>query len=229
MSKKDDNETGDTVSADQTPSTRNRRVERRGFLKAAGVGGGGVLLGTIIGKTVGKSTGRDLFAENALGMVVGDPNRCVGCRRCELACSEFNDGKAQPSIARIKVARNYNFGPRGVQLGYRRGEGRFGNHRITQDTCRQCPHPVPCQSSCRYDAIEVTPPVNARKVNKDKCQGCRICQRACPWGMPSFDEDLERATKCHLCNGEPECVNACPAGALKYVPWKDRTNDAPRI
>jgi Fe-S-cluster-containing dehydrogenase component len=220
------NGTGDEVSTDQSTSTWNKSLKRRGFLKAAGAGGAGVLLGTVTG-ACSKTAVQEVFAENALGMVIGDPSRCVGCRRCELACSEFNYGKAQPSISGIKVARNYNFGPRGIQLNFRRREGRYGNHRIIQDTCRQCPHPVPCQLSCRYDAIEVIPPANARVINQEKCQGCRICQRACPWGMPSFDEELEKATKCHLCNGDPECVKACPAGSLQYVPWKDRTKDIP--
>jgi NAD-dependent dihydropyrimidine dehydrogenase PreA subunit len=38
-----------------------------------------------------------LYAEQANGLVIGDPTKCVGCRRCELACTEFNDGKAAPS------------------------------------------------------------------------------------------------------------------------------------
>lgn len=215
----------DVVSMDKTTSIWNKPVTRRAFLTVAGVGvAGTVLVAAGMQESVVK---REVFSANAQGMVIGDPTRCVGCRRCELACSEFNDGKAQPSIARVKVARNYNFGPKGVLLGFWRGEGRFGNHRIIQDTCRQCPHPVPCQLACPYDAIEVIPPVNARVINKEKCQGCRTCQRACPWGMTSFDEELKKATKCHLCNGDPECVKACPSGALRYVPWKDSTKDIP--
>ena len=81
--------------------------------------------------------------------------------------------------------------------------------------------------ACPYGAIEVIPPVNARVVNEEKCKGCRMCQRACPWGMPSFKEDIEKSTKCHLCNGNPECVQACPTGALRYIPWRNRTKDIP--
>jgi Fe-S-cluster-containing hydrogenase component 2 len=33
-----------------------------------------------------------------------------------------------------------------------------------------------------------------------------------------------KATKCLLCK---ECVNACPAGALKYVSWQDMTKTFP--
>ena len=212
----------DIVSTDRTTPVLNRPITRREFLVTTGVIGGTLLMGAGTG-----AVEREIFPENALGMVIGDPTRCVGCGRCELACSEFNDGKAQPSIARIKVGRNYNFGPMGIQKGLGKGEGIFGNHRIIQDICRQCPHPVPCQLACPYDAIEVVPPLNARVINIDKCQGCRICQQACPWGMISFDEEINKATKCHLCNGDPECVKACPSGALRYLPWKDMTKQIP--
>ena len=26
--------------------------------------------------------------------LISDPSRCAGCQRCELACTEFNDGRA---------------------------------------------------------------------------------------------------------------------------------------
>ena len=35
-----------------------------------------------------------------------------------------------------------------------------------------------------------------------------------------------KADKCFLCNGAPKCVEACPAAALRYVPWSDRTREA---
>jgi Fe-S-cluster-containing hydrogenase component 2 len=105
-----------------------------------------------------------------------------------------------------------------------RGNGTWGNHRIIQDTCRQCPHPVPCQLACPHGAIEVVAPLNARVVNVDKCVGCGICTQSCPWGMMSLDKTARKATKCNLCK---ECVDACPAGALQYVAWSDKTKQIP--
>ncbi len=221
----------DFLSTEWITSTVSKPTTRREFLKIAGVGGLGTvalyLIGCAPGEAETAAVERNVYVANAQGMVIGNPNRCVGCRRCELACTEYNEGKSHPAIARINVRRNWGFGPRGAQVGYWRGEGRFGNHRIIQETCRQCPHPVPCQLACPYDAIEVIPPVNARVINQEKCQGCRTCQRACPRGVTTFDEEIKKATKCHLCNGNPECVQACPTGALQYVPWIDRTKDIP--
>ena len=45
--------------------------------------------------------------------------------------------------------------------------------------------------------------------------------------MISFDPDTRKATKCHLCNGKPKCVEACPADSLSYVPWRDLTGKIP--
>jgi len=45
--------------------------------------------------------------------------------------------------------------------------------------------------------------------------------------MTTFDEETEKAHKCHLCNNDPECVKACPTGALRYLPWQDMTKIIP--
>lgn len=170
-----------------------------------------------------------IIIESSKGIVIGDPTRCVGCRRCELACTEFNDGKASPSLSRIKISRNLNFGPNGLTDGLK-GPGNWGNGLIVQDTCKQCPHPVPCANSCPNDAIVLADSTNARVVDPKKCVGCKMCLRACPWDMMSFDPDTEKATKCFLCDGKPKCVSACPAEALVYLPWRDFSKtERPRI
>jgi Fe-S-cluster-containing dehydrogenase component len=163
-----------------------------------------------------------IIMDQAEGLVIADPTKCVGCRRCELACTEFNDGKASPSIARIKVGRNLTFGPMGFYGGHRGQDG-----LIIQDLCKQCPHPVPCANACPNDAIVVKPRTNARVVDPEKCVGCKMCQRACPWEMMSFDSDTNKATKCFLCDGNPKCVEACPSGGLSYIAWRDLTDKVP--
>jgi Fe-S-cluster-containing dehydrogenase component len=170
-----------------------------------------------------------IILDQAEGLVISDPTKCVGCRRCELACTEFNDGKASPTISRIKIARNLNFGPNGIH-GRPSDQGTWGNGLVIQDLCKQCSHPVPCATACPNDAIIVKPPINARVVDPQKCAGCKMCQRACPWEMMSFDSDTNKAKKCFLCDGNPKCVEACPSGALSYVAWRDVTErNPPRV
>lgn len=211
-----------------------KTVTRRGFMGTVGLGAVAFYAVGCSSTSKNQAAARQVYVANALGMVVGDPTRCVGCRRCESACVAFNEGgKVQPSISKVKVGRNLLFGQNGVQAGTDpvRGEGIYGNFRVVQENCRQCPHPVPCQLACPHGAIEVVPPVNARVVNVSKCQGCGICTKACPWGMPSLDGPVNGAStkmhKCTLCNGHPECVEACPAGALTYQAWTDRTDLVP--
>jgi len=200
-------------------------LSRRQFLKVSGVTVAGMsALGFLLSK--GEAKTPLVIMDQAQGLVVADPTRCVGCRRCELACTEFNDGKASPTLSRIKVSRNLNFGPKGV-YGGQRGHGNWGDGLIVQDLCKQCPHPVPCANACPNDAIVIKPPLNARVVDLEKCIGCKMCQRACPWEMMSFDAETNKATKCFLCNGKPKCVEACPAEALAFVPWRDVTDKIP--
>lgn len=180
--------------------------------------------------SAGGSWGADtplVIIDNARGLVLADPTRCVGCLRCELACTEFNDGRAQPGLARIKISRNLSFGRHGP-VGGPSMEGDWGNGLSVQDTCRQCPHPVPCATACPENAIRADSETGARVIDASSCVGCRLCQRACPWDMISFDEETQKATKCFLCHGSPKCVEACPSGALNYVPWRNIIRE-PRV
>ena len=203
----------------------NHSCSRRQILKWGGISIVGIsALGPVLAKGATKPL---IIMEQAQGIVVADPVRCVGCGRCELACTEFNDGKAAPTLSRIKVDRNLNFGP-GETFAYREGLGNWGNGLVVQDVCKQCPHPVPCADVCPEDAIVVAPSTHARMVDLKKCTGCKLCLKACPWEMISFDPDTNRATKCFLCNGKPKCVEACPAESLSYLLWRDMTNSVPR-
>ena len=167
-----------------------------------------------------------IIMEKAEGLVIADPVSCVGCGRCELACTEFNFGKASPSLSRIKVDRNLNFGRLGAMI-WRQGHGNLGDGLILQDLCMQCPHPVPCANICPEKAIAISPPHKARRIDPGKCTGCGMCLRACPWEMISQDPDSRKAVKCDLCGGKPKCVAACPAGSLRYASWRDLTGKIP--
>src|SRR5512142_2594279 len=129
----------------------NKETSRRGFLKLSASTGISLAALSAFGGLAGASG----FAAptmpimtNAKGMILADPTRCVGCRRCELACTGFNDGKSQPSVARVQVGRNYNFGPEGAREGFYRGDGEFGNGRPEEDTCKHWPQPEPWAAAC---------------------------------------------------------------------------------
>ena len=199
-------------------------LTRRGFLKATTVAAAIGLMNEARAKAGARPY---IILETAQGIILGDPNICVNCQRCELACTEFNEGKADPKLARIKIGRNMWFGEAGVSTLPPK-DGVWGSGNVIQDTCRQCPHPVPCANACPQGAIRVSPKTGARFVDKARCIGCRLCQKACPWDMMTFDEEEKKASKCFLCDGDPKCVKACPAEALRYVAWKDRSREPAR-
>jgi Fe-S-cluster-containing dehydrogenase component len=202
----------------------NPICSRRQMLK---IGGMSIIGMSVLGSAFAEGAVKPLIImEQATGIVTADPNKCVGCGRCELACTEFNDGKAAPTISRIKIDRNLNFGPSG-ELVLREGKGNWGDGVVVQDLCKQCPHPVPCANICPENAIVVGPVGNARMIDMQKCTGCKVCLKACPWEMISFDAETHKATKCDLCKGKPKCVEACPAEALTYVGWRDLTDKIP--
>ena len=60
------------------------KMDRRGFLKLAGVAGAAAVVGA---PKLARAEGE--AGPEANGLLV-DTTRCVGCRGCEVACSEQN-------------------------------------------------------------------------------------------------------------------------------------------
>lgn len=85
-----------------------------------------------------------------------------------------------------------------------------------------CAHPA-CVSACTVGALQKTA-AGPVVYDDSKCIGCRYCQYACPFGVPTYDWDnvLGLIHKCQMCaarqqNGQaPACVAACPNGALRF-------------
>ena len=197
-----------------------RGTSRRDFLKFSGksIAGAAVSL-SVVGLFTKSADAEGIPL--ATGLLISEPSRCTGCRRCETVCTVANDGKAQPHISRVKVGRNYNFGTDGPKNIYYDQDGNLGNFTIVADTCKQCKDPVPCATVCPMGAIEAQPKTGTRVVNEDKCIGCGLCVNECPWAAITVDTEDRKAKKCFLCNGDPECVKNCPTGSLKLVPWEE--------
>ncbi len=194
-------------------------TSRRDFLKKSVIGAAGTAVSmSVLGLFTDSAEAR-AFAV-AEGIVISDPTRCTGCRRCETNCTAINDGKAHPYISRVKVGRNYNFGENGPSIAYWNQNGNFGDFTIVTETCRQCEAPR-CANACPMGAISADSSIGARVVDKDKCVGCGRCSVACPYDIPTVDPEAKKSTKCTLCGGYPTCAAKCPTGSLKFVPWKD--------
>lgn len=126
------------------------------------------------------------------------PDRCTGCLRCELACSEMQTGSFQPAKSVIRVA------PLELQTSY------------SPYTCFQCAEAW-CMSACPVDAITLSPETGAKIVIDNRCTGCKLCTIACPYGTMFMNLDTHKAFKCNLCGGDPACAKACPTDAIEWV------------
>lgn len=210
--------TNDAARPENEPKTQSRRD----FLKITGAGLAGAFAAAALGcVSMETRDGRKVKVwRTSSGAIVHDPNLCVGCRRCETACTIRNDGKASAYISRIKVSRNLNYGVAGVTAAYAEADGQLGNFRLVGETCRQCSHPA-CGDACPVGAITADKKTGARVVDAKRCVGCGACEDACPWGIATVDPETRKSTKCLLCDGDPNCTKNCPTGAIAFYPWEE--------
>ena len=128
-----------------------------------------------------------------------DPERCVGCRRCMVACSFAKGNEVNLTKSRIET---------------------LWIPQIWMNVpmvCQHCVKPI-CADACPVNAISRNEQTGAAVIDPSLCIGCKMCMIVCPFGGPSLDLDTGLMIKCDLCDGDPECVKNCMHGALTYVP-----------
>jgi len=132
--------------------------------------------------------------------IARDYLKCSGCRKCEIACSLFHEGRIWPEASRIRV---FMLVP-GAEFPH---------------FCSQC-HNHPCVESCPADALSISKETGAILVDKEKCTGCGLCIDTCPGRIPHLHPIDKYALICDLCGGEPQCAKVCQEGgwnALRVV------------
>jgi len=144
-----------------------------------------------------------------------DQSRCTGCQTCSVACKNYYALPPGP----LKYLRIYQY-----------EKGSFPDVRLHTQwiPCYHCEKPV-CADACPSEAIYKEPAYGAVLIDSEKCDGCRLCYDACPYGAPVFESDEPgvRAQKCTLCidrllaGEKPICVIACPLRALDFGPLHD--------
>lgn len=130
-----------------------------------------------------------------------DTSICEQCQVCAAICSMLAFGVSNPQLGGIKVMSNFDLGV------------------VDVNTCRQCVA-LSCVEVCNLDAFARDEATGAWVIDRSKCPGCRLCEKACPVGAIVFDPGSKVCFKCDLCGGEAVCVTHCPAGALTLVDIK---------
>jgi Fe-S-cluster-containing hydrogenase component 2 len=129
------------------------------------------------------------------------PEKCTGCRICEIICSTVKENIINPKKARIRIVTVY---PGTIDYPV---------------VCKQCEKP-PCVAACPVGAINVDEKTKAVLVNSDACIGCESCVNACPYSAIAMHphNGKKLAVICDLCGGEPACVKWCPSAAIELIP-----------
>ncbi len=127
-----------------------------------------------------------------------NPQKCVGCRNCEMACAFTQSGNScVRDYANIRVNVN--------------AQERF----VLPITCFHCEEAW-CMGVCPANAISRNVITGAVEIDKTRCAGCKMCILSCPYGNIHFDHINLVSHKCDLCGGDPECVKHCIGMALNY-------------
>lgn len=127
------------------------------------------------------------------------PEKCTGCKVCEMICSLHHEDEINPIKSRIHVI---SWEDEGIDIPM---------------TCQQCEDP-PCEAVCPTHAIYRDNETGAMLIKEESCIGCRMCISACPFGAPTVRPDTREVIKCDLCLGEPQCVEFCSSQAIQYIP-----------
>jgi len=206
---------------DEDKKVADRSYSRRAFL----IGGGAVIAGDALGShariNAATATTTPLQAAEksyapSKGYLVYDSKKCAGCVTCMLSCSLVHEGNESLSLARIQISQSsFAKFPDDIKIAI----------------CRQCVTPV-CVQSCPAGACFVdSANGNVRRINSEKCIGCKTCLSACPQqpNRTVWNPITKRSMKCDLCgdspywnekggpNGKQACVEVCPMKAIKFV------------
>lgn len=127
--------------------------------------------------------------------IVADPEKCTGCRICEMVCSAEKKREFNPLLSMIRT----------VQLS---------PVVITSLACRLCENPT-CVRSCPRKALSVDEETGVILVDEGRCSGCGWCIEACEFGALVLHPESKVVIVCDLCGGEPKCVEFCPKDALE--------------
>ena len=145
-----------------------------------------------------------------------DQTRCTGCRTCSVACSDLHN--YAPDIVLRRVIE-FEGGTWKVNTNGTCTQNVFAYY--TSIGCNECENPV-CVKACPTGAHHKRTEDGLVVIDTEKCIGCGMCAKACPYGSPVLDKAAMKMRKCDGCvartskGGMPVCVEACPERALEF-------------
>ena len=153
-----------------------------------------------------------------------NPERCIGCLQCEVACAVEHSQSRELTQA---------FGE--VPLPRKRVHVLAGPVPSTSfpNECRHCDR-APCEQVCPTGAIARNADGALVLVDARRCIGCAMCAVVCPFDVITFyplvdalNATTSVAVKCDGCververGDQPACVEVCKVDALVYGDLND--------
>jgi formate dehydrogenase iron-sulfur subunit/formate dehydrogenase-N beta subunit len=152
-----------------------------------------------------------------------DVTTCIGCKACQVACSEWND-------IRDEVGHNVGVYDNPMDLSAKswtvmrysevEENGKL-QWLIRKDGCMHCADPG-CLKACPSAGAIIQYANGIVDFQSEHCIGCGYCIAGCPFNVPRINKEDNHAYKCTLCvdrvtvGQEPACVKTCPTGAIHF-------------
>ncbi|MBB5190939.1 formate dehydrogenase iron-sulfur subunit [Silvimonas terrae] len=152
-----------------------------------------------------------------------DVASCTGCKACQVACSEWNDLRAE-------VGHNVGVYDNPADLSAQawtviRFNETTENGKlewlIRKDGCMHCADPG-CLKACPSPGAIIQYSNGIVDFQEENCIGCGYCIAGCPFNVPRLNPVDSKAYKCTLCSDrvavgqEPACAKTCPTGAIHF-------------
>src|SRR5690554_1368966 len=159
-----------------------------------------------------------------------DTSKCIGCKACQVACSEWND-------IRDEVGTNHGTYDNPIDLTadswtvmkfaeYENLNSGDLEWLIRKDGCLHCADPG-CLKACPAPGAIVKYSNGIVDFVSENCIGCGYCVTGCPFDIPRISKKDNKAYKCTLCSDRvavgqaPACAKVCPTGAISFGTKED--------
>jgi len=158
------------------------------------------------------------------GMLI-DLTLCMGCGACMVACKTEH----QIPTGKHNGHEYYRIGP----LKYEMGKYPAVKRGYLPMFCMQC-EKAPCIDICPIKGALYRRDDGVIIIDKDKCDGCKLCIQACPYKALYFNEEKLVVDKCDFCAErleqglEPACVTACLGKAIIFGDFDDSSSKVSR-
>lgn len=157
-----------------------------------------------------------------------DVSTCIGCKACQVACSEWNDIRDDVGHCTGVYDNPTDLSAKSwtvMRFSETKENGKL-EWLIRKDGCMHCAEPG-CLKACPSAGAIIQYANGIVDFQSAHCIGCGYCIAGCPFNIPRLNPKDNRVYKCTLCvdrvsvGQEPACVKTCPTGAIHFGTKRD--------